>query len=192
MKNVLLLLANGFEMYEASVFIDIIGWNLTDGDNGTKLFTCGLTGEVKSSFDVTVRPDCLINDVDVNRFDALAIPGGFETYGFYIDAYSHDFLGLIRRFHNENKIIASICTGALPLGKSGILKGKRATTYRGRRQEQLREFGVETVDEPIVVDGGIITSWNPSTAVNVAFLLLETLTSKENAAKVRGLMGFEG
>jgi len=32
MKRVLLLLANGFETYEASVFIDVLGWNLVDGE----------------------------------------------------------------------------------------------------------------------------------------------------------------
>lgn len=32
MKKVLLLLAKGFESFEASVFIDVIGWNLVDGD----------------------------------------------------------------------------------------------------------------------------------------------------------------
>lgn len=51
-------------------------------------------------------------------------------------------------------------------------------------------MGVNVVSEPIVVDGLITTSWNPSTAMDVAFLLLETLTSRENAAKVKGLMGF--
>ncbi|MDL1969337.1 MAG: DJ-1 family protein, partial [Deltaproteobacteria bacterium] len=46
MKNVLLLLADGYETYEASVFIDVIGWNLIDGDKSTKLFSCGLKKEV--------------------------------------------------------------------------------------------------------------------------------------------------
>lgn len=35
MKNILLLLAKGFETYEASVFIDVFGWNLTEGDRTT-------------------------------------------------------------------------------------------------------------------------------------------------------------
>jgi len=50
MKKVLLLLAEGFEIFEASVFIDVIGWNLVEGDNSTELFTCGLKKEIKSSF----------------------------------------------------------------------------------------------------------------------------------------------
>lgn len=39
MKKVLLLLANGFEAVEASVFTDVIGWNKLDGDGTTDLVT---------------------------------------------------------------------------------------------------------------------------------------------------------
>ena len=42
MKKVLLLLANGFKTYEASVFIDVLGWNLVDGDGTTEVITCGI------------------------------------------------------------------------------------------------------------------------------------------------------
>lgn len=45
-------------------------------------------------------------------------------------------------------------------------------------------------DEPIVVDHNIVTSYNPSTAFDVAFQLLESLTTKENCTKVKYLMGF--
>jgi protein deglycase len=43
----------------------------------------------------------------------------------------------------------------------------------------------------VVVDDNIITCWNPSTAMDVAFLLLERLTSKSNAGQIKYLMGFE-
>lgn len=191
MKNILLLLANGFETYEASVFIDVFGWNFTEGDKNTRLYTCGLTNEIKSSFDIIVKPDYLINDIDTAHFDALAIPGGFEIYNFYNDAYSEPFMDLIRKFNDDKKPIASICVAALPLGKSGVLYGKKATTYKGKRQEQLKEFGVTLIDEPIVIDKNIITSWNPSTAIHVAFLLLEILSTKSNAQQIKKLMGFE-
>ena len=127
-KRTLLLLADGFETYEASVFVDILGWNLVEGDKSTLLATCGLSKEIKSAFGVTVKPEMLIGEVDVDSFDALAIPGGFEEYGFYADAYDERFLDLIRAFNKKDKVIASICVGALPIGKSGVLTGKRATT----------------------------------------------------------------
>lgn len=192
MKKVLLLLADGFETFEASVFIDVIGWNLVEGDGSTELFTCGLKKEIKSSFNQRFIVDYLIDEIDVNSFSALAIPGGFEVYGFYNDAYNDKFLDLIRKFKANNKFIASICVGALPLGKSGVLKDKKGTTYNSSiRREALQEFGVNVINQPIVMDDNIITSWNPSTAMDVALLLLEHLTSKNNAEKVRQLLGFD-
>nr|WP_321487345.1 DJ-1/PfpI family protein [uncultured Draconibacterium sp.] len=191
MKKVLLLLANGFEFFEASVFIDVMGWNMEEGDCSTKLYVCGVTKEIKSAFDHKLIADYQIDEVNVNEFDALAIPGGFEVYDFYKDAYSDKFLDLIREFRANDKIITSICAGALPLGKSGILKGKNGTTYRSTVwREALKNFGVNVLDQPIVVDDNMITSWNPSTAAGVAFLLLEMLTTQDNAEKVKQLMGF--
>lgn len=191
MKKVLLLLADGFETFEASVFIDVIGWNLVEGDGTTELFTCGLNKEIKSSFNQRFIVDHIISEIDINSFDALAIPGGFENYGFYTHAYDDKFLDLIRDFRAKNKFIASICVGAMPLGKSGVLKGKTGTTYNNPvRREALKGFGVHVIDQAIVEDDNIITSWNPSTAVDVALLLLESLTSKANADKVRQLLGF--
>jgi len=193
-KKVLLLLAKGFEVYEASVFTDVLGWNLIDGDRTTELITCGLNREIKSSFNLKMTTDLLIHQVNVDEFEALAIPGGFEEYGFYEDAYQEEFLELIREFYKKNKIIASICVGALPLGKSGILKGKKATTYNmknGIRQSMLKEFEVNVVNEPVVIDANIITCWNPSTAIEVAFKLLELLTSKKKSEYIRNIMGFK-
>ena len=58
-----------------------------------------------------------------------------------------------------------------------MLTHRNATTYHlgdGHRQKQLAEFGVTILsDTPIVTDDNIITSYNPSTAFDVAFLLLE-------------------
>ncbi len=191
MKKVLLLLADGFEIYEASVFIDVIGWNLVEGDNSTQLFTCGLRKEIKSSFNQRFIVDHLVGEIDISGFDALAVPGGFEVFDFYRDAYDEQFLDVIRDFKAQGKFIASVCVGALPLGKSGILNGKKATTYNNPiRRDALHGFGVEVINQPIVTDNNMITSWNPSTAVDVALLLLEHLTTKNNADKVRRLMGF--
>jgi 4-methyl-5(b-hydroxyethyl)-thiazole monophosphate biosynthesis len=142
MKKVLLLLAEGFEVFEASAFIDVIGWNLAEGDGTTELFSCGLKKEVKSSFHQRFFVDYLTEEIDMVDFDALAIPGGFEIYGYYHDAYDRKFLNLIREFRDNGKMIATICVGALPLAKSGILHGRYGTTYPSVvRRNALKEFG---------------------------------------------------
>lgn len=194
MKKVCLLLPNGFEAVEASVFTDVIGWNKFEGDGTTDLITVGTREKLKCTWNFTVEPEMLIKDVNVDDFDALAIPGGFEEAGFYEDAYREDVLDLIREFDKKGKIIASICVAALPIGRSGVLKGRPATTYNlsnRRRQNQLSEFGAKVIpSQPIVIHDNIITSYNPSTAFDVAFKLLELLTSVENCNRVKKLMGF--
>jgi 4-methyl-5(b-hydroxyethyl)-thiazole monophosphate biosynthesis len=191
MKRILLILPKGFETLEASAFIDVIGWNLIDGDGSIELKSCGFTKEVESSFNQRWIVDYLIEDIDVNNFDALAIPGGFEEYGFYEEAYNEKCLKIIREFYQQKKIIASICVGSLALGKSGILIDKKGTTYNktAKRQDTLRSFGVEILDIPIVIDDNIITSCGPSTALEVALKLLEMLTSKTNSDHIGELMG---
>lgn len=194
MKKVCLLLPNGFEAVEASVFTDVIGWNREEGDGSTELVTVGTRKELTCTWNFTVIPERVLSEVTVQEFDALAIPGGFETSGFYEDAFRTDVLEFIREFDKQGKIIASICVGALVLGKSGVLQGRNATTYHlndRKRQLQLAEMGANVIsDQPVVVDQNIITSFNPSTAFDVAFTLLESLTSTENVNDVKRLMGF--
>jgi 4-methyl-5(b-hydroxyethyl)-thiazole monophosphate biosynthesis len=194
MKKICLLLPNGFEAVEASVFTDVLGWNKFEGDGSTEVVTVGTRDILHCTWNFKVIPDLQVADVNVDEFDALAIPGGFEEANFYEDAFREDVLHLIREFNEKNKIIATICVASLVLGKSGILTGRNGTTYNlsnGRRQMQLREFGVQVLpNDPIVVDDNIITSYNPSTGFDVAFKLLEMLTSVENCNKVKILMGF--
>ncbi|EGW36921.1 DJ-1/PfpI family protein [Desulfosporosinus sp. OT] len=189
----LLLLAKGFETMEFSVFVDVLGWARNDYGSDVQVETCGFKKEVMSTFNIPILVDRIIDEINVDEYDALAIPGGFEDYGFYEEAYDEKFLNLIREFDIKGKIIATICVAALPLGKSGVLKNRKATTYHlndGYRQKQLAEFLVDVVNEPIVIDKNIITSYCPETASGVAFKLLELLTSKEQTEVVKKAMGF--
>lgn len=191
--KILLFLAKGFEVMEFSAFVDVMGWARNDYGYDVSVVTCGFQRKVISTFNIPVLVDTTIEEIDVNDYDALAIPGGFEEYGFYEEAYDERFLNLIREFDANDKIIASICVGALPVGKSGILKGRKATTYHfkdGYRQKQLKEFDVDVVNERIVVDKNVITSYCPETAPGVAFKLLEKLTSTEQMEIVKRVMGF--
>ena len=177
-KKVLVFLAKAFETMEFSVFIDVLGWARNDYGHNLFVDTCGFTDKVISTFNVPVIVDKTIGEINVDEYDALAIPGGFGEFGFYEEAYDERFLKLIKEFNAKGKIIATVCSGALPLGKSGVLKNRKATTYHlknGYWQKKLKEFGVNVVNEPIVVDGNIITSYCPETAPNVAFELLKSI-----------------
>lgn len=191
--KILLFLAKGFETMEFSAFVDVLGWARNDYGINVYVETCGFTKTVVSTFHVPVIVDKTIDEIAIEDYDALAIPGGFEEFGFYEEAYDDRFLEIIRQFEHRGKIIATICVAALALGKSGILSGRKATTYHlgdGLRQKQLLDFGVNVINEPIIVDHNIITSYCPETASGVAFELLKMLTSKEQMKVVREAMGF--
>ena len=192
--KVLLFLPKGFEHMETGVFIDVMGWARTRFSHDIEVVTAGFSREVTSTFNVPIVVDRLIDEVRADDFDALALPGGFWDFGFFESAFDARFLDLIRAFDAQRKPIASICVAALVLGKSGILKGRKATTYHlggGKRQQELREFGADVqADTPVVVDGNVITSYCPETAIKVAFALLEMLIEPAAAAEVKHAMGY--
>ncbi|MBE5823372.1 MAG: DJ-1/PfpI family protein [Butyrivibrio sp.] len=192
--KVLLFCCKGFETMEFAPFVDVMGWARNDYGMEVEVVTAGFTKTVVSTFGIPVLVDKTYEEIDISEYDALAIPGGFEEFGFYEDAYDERFLNLIRDFDSAHKYIASICVGALPIGASGVLKGRKATSYHlgdGRRQKQLSEFGVEVIpDQSVVIDQNIITSFCPETAPHVAFSLLEMLVGKEKTGIVATAMGF--
>lgn len=191
--KILLFCAKGFETMEFSVFIDVFGWARNDYGYDITVDTCGFQKQVNSTFNVPILVDKVIDEVKAEDYDALAIPGGFEEFDFYREAYDEKLLSLIRSFDAQNKPIASVCVGALALGKSGILKGRKATTYHLRdayRQKQLAEFGVDVMNQPVVIDRNVITSYCPETSPYVAFALLEKMVGKEKMQVVKRAMGY--
>ncbi len=192
-KKVLLFLAQGFEEYEAGVFTDVIGWSRVLGAEPVDMITTGLRPEIKCKWNFNVRPEIEFDKISIQDFDALAIPGGFEDAGFYEDVFDERFLKLIQEFDSNGKIIAAVCAAAIPVGKSGVLKGRNATTYDlsdGFRRKQLADYGANVQDKHIVIDKNIITSTGPATGLDVSFKLLEMLTSIENVKEVKKHMRF--
>ena len=192
--KVLLFCCKGFEMIEFAHFYDTLGWAKSENGYDVRVETCGFTSEVSSAFwHTSVKVDKLIAEVNTDDYDALAIPGGDHLYGFFEEAYDERFLELIRQFNDKKKVIASVCVASLPIGKSGALAGRRGTAYHlndGYRQKELAGFGVKVVNEPVVIDENIITSYCPQTAPAVAFELLEKLIGKEKTDTVKYGMGY--
>ena len=192
-KKVLLFLAQGFEAYEASAFTDVFGWSRESGLESVDMITTALRPTIKCYWNLIVQPEMAFDQINVDDFDALAIPGGAGEAGFYEDAYDERFLDLIREFDKKGKCIASICVGALPIGKAGVLKNRNATTWdlnEGARRKQLADFGANVQDKQMVVDKNIITSTGPATSIDVAFQLLEMLTDIQNVNEIKRNMRF--
>lgn len=90
---------------------------------------------------------------DLSQFDVLVVPGGHGTRALEKD---DGVLAWLRTFP-DNRLVVSVCTGALLLGAMGRLRGKRATTHASAMGE-LERFGAQAVAERVVRDGQVITS----------------------------------
>lgn len=190
-KRILILLANGFEVMEAACFTEVFGWASIYGEIRFDQLSVGLRSPITTTFGFDVIPETLLDEIDPDVFDALVIPGGFGDAGFYEEALSEPFLDVIRKFDKRRAPIAAVCVSALSLAAAGVLKGRRATVYHqvgGTRKAELESYGAVFVDEPLVVDGHLMTSTGPGTGIELALKLLEVLSSAALAQELRGRM----
>ncbi|HVG07736.1 MAG TPA: DJ-1/PfpI family protein [Thermoanaerobaculia bacterium] len=116
---------------------------------------------------------------DAPRIDLLVVPGGFGTRPLLNDEETLDW---IRRTAAASRQVTSVCTGALLLGKAGLLEGKRATTHWAALDllESLGT-GAKVQRELRVVDDGIITSAGVASGIDMAFYVVERLCGRDVA-----------
>jgi protease I len=101
--------------------------------------------------------DALISEMNSRDFCGLLIPGGFMPDKLRRDA---KVLSLTREFFEQGKLVAFIChAGWIPISAK-ILNGKRVTGSRGIKDD-LENAGGIWVDEPVVIDGNLISSRTP-------------------------------
>lgn len=189
-KHILVPILSGGEIFEFAPFLDIFGWNNVVGNGGVEITTASF-GKMKLCWGGEFIGERDLKDIDVSKFDAIILGGGFGFRGYFENIPK--IKNILQEFQRQDKIIVGICTGSIILGECGILKGIRATTYlldNNRYFRQLDRFGAIKIRRPIVVDGNIITSSSPKTAIDLAFLLLSHFTSAKNCKVVKDNMGF--
>ncbi len=114
--------------------------------------------EVKAyNSEFTIVIERAVNEVNVNEFDALIIPGGQAPA---VLREMEDVVAFARDFFNTGKPVAGICHGPQVLVTAGVLEGFTCTGVGGI-QEEIEEAGATYVDESVVVDGNLITSRVP-------------------------------
>ncbi len=106
----------------------------------------------------TITPDALIADVRPEEYDALLIPGGVGNPDrLRTDAAA---VALVRAFEAAGKPVAAICHGPWMLAEADVVRGRKVAPFHSIRTD-LRNAGATVVDEPVAVDGPIITSRQP-------------------------------
>lgn len=107
---------------------------------------------------VPVKSDLGFNEVNVDQFQALIIPGGYAPDKLRGDK---KVLEITKKFYDQGKLIAFIChAGWVPISAK-VINGVRCTSVNAIKDD-LINAGANWVDEPVVVDQNFISSRDPN------------------------------
>lgn len=113
--------------------------------------------------------------------DLLVVPGGGwgtrAKKGAWSEYQKGNIPHLINQMYKNGVIIASVCTGAMLLAKTGLLNGKKATTHHNAL-EDLRKTGAEIVNTRVVDEGDLITSGGITSGIDLALWVIERFFTK--------------
>jgi 4-methyl-5(b-hydroxyethyl)-thiazole monophosphate biosynthesis len=174
MASVLVPIADGNEELEAISVIDLLR------RAGVEVTVAGLNDvNIRASRGVNLVADALLEDVLEQPFDMVVLPGG--AAGAQALLADERIEALLQRYAENGRYTAAICAAPGVLANARLLDGRRATSFPGF----LDPFGdVDYREEPVVVDGRIITSRGPGTAMDFALRLIEILCGADKAREV--------
>jgi protease I len=126
---------------------------------GAEVVVIGVSeDEVKGKKGGTLKPDATFARVSPGDFDALVIPGGGAPENLRINDEAVKFT---REFIESGRPVAAICHGPQLLISAKVLDGRTLTSVNKIRDDVMNAGG-SYVDEPLVVDGNLITSRVPA------------------------------
>ena len=171
--RVLVPLANGCEELEAVTVIDLLR------RAGAEVTTAGLQpGVVRASRGVMLSPDRELDTVLEETFELIVLPGG--AAGAERLEQDGRIAELLRAQDERGGWLAAICAAPRVLAGLGLLEGRRATGFPGH----LEAHGITPEETSVVIDGHIVTSRGPGTAMDFALRLIEAIYGADKAAEV--------
>ncbi len=176
MPRVLVPLAHGFEDLEAVTLVDLLR------RAGFDVVTAGLEpGLVSGSRGTRVQPDATLDEALAMDYDLIALPGGLPGAEHLRD--DPRVQKLLRDMAAAGRLTAAICAAPIALAAAGLLDGRRATAYPGVLDSldlpHTRQRG-----DAVVVDGKVVTSRGPGTAMDFALTLIELLAGRDKRDQV--------
>jgi len=170
-KKVLILATDGFEQSE------LTGPKQALEDAGIETTVASphdgeIKGWDKTDWGDSVKVDATLDQVSVDEFDALVLPGGqINPDKLRLEDKA---VSLVQQFAESGKPVAAICHGPWLLVEADVVDGRTVTSWPSIRTD-LRNAGAEVVDEQVVVDGNFITSRKPDDIPAFSKALIEAL-----------------
>ncbi len=176
MSHVLVPLAQGCEELEAITITDLLV------RAGISVTTCGLDAEpVTAARGTRIIPDTVIDKIMHQDFDLIVLPGGLPGADHLRD--NEQLQSLIKKQAQQNRYLAAICAAPKALAKAGVLAGKTATCFPGVL-DALNDDSITVSTAAIEIDGKVITSRGPGTAMDFTLTLIELLEGREKRDEV--------
>lgn len=173
MTNALVVVAQGIEEMETVIIYDLLI------RAGIEVTLASVTGrQVEASRGLKMVANVDLNQVIDEAFDIIICPGGLPGAEYLRD--NALLKNLLIKQHNQQKWLAAICASpAVVLAHHGILDNSQATGYPSS-EEQIPNY----IDEDVVVDGHVITSKGPGTAMVFALKIIQLLMGEVQAKEV--------
>ena len=179
MARALVPLAEGFEEIEAVSIIDILR------RGGVEVQSAYLPGEFETDLvtganGITIQANISLKNVYVDEYDIIVLPGGWGGTNHL--AENPLAQSIIQSFAAEGKWVAAMCAAPYALHVAGVLS-PRYTCYPSV-EEQIRPAD-RIADEKVVIDGKVITSQGPGTAICFGLEIVRKLVGEESYTAVR-------
>lgn len=175
MSKILLPISNGFEEIEAVTVIDVC--RRAD----IEVTVCALENlETTGANNIKIVADTKIENQEHTSFDMIVLPGGLPNA--FTLAKSEHLKKLLNDFKQNNKYIAAICAAPYALDGAGVLN-QNYTCYPSFEQK-IRLDGYSS-DKSVVMDGNVLTSRGPGTAMDFALEIVKLLKGNETYEELR-------
>lgn len=179
--KVMVMLSPGFEEGETVEILDVLR------RGGFSVDSVSIAGEyVPGAHKITLKADKVLpKDTKAFKdYDMIVLPGGWTGVDNMIA--DQRVLDLVRHYNTSGKWVAAMCAAPNVLAKADVIKGKTITAYPGKKTEPFYT-GAKYVRDTVVIDGRMVTSRGPGTALPFAFALVDVLGGDSDFIKGRFL-----
>ena len=176
MANILVPLAQGCEELEAITIIDLLR------RAGFNVITASLDDQPVTASRATVLiADTTMEAAMTQEFDMIVLPGGLPGADHLRD--DARVQQKLQQMSAQDRYVAAICAAPKALASAGLLEGKKVTSFPGAL-DGISVQGMQYQETPVVIDGKLVTSRGPGTAMDFALTLIELLGGKEKRSSV--------
>ena len=175
MAKIIIPISNGFEEIEAITIIDVCRRANVD-------VTIAAVENIQTvgAQNIKVEANCMIEDINSSDFDMIVLPGGVPNA--FTLAENEKVQSLLKEFKEQNKNIGAICAAPYALHKADVLN-ENYTCYPSF-ETKIKDDGYHS-DDAIVIDGKVITSRGPATAMVFALEIVNILCGEETYNNVK-------